>query len=72
MPSRNSFYWGMVAGMLVSVAAQAGNWLITPMSHPNASTARLYGVIAQGLLCLAAALWLVRRERATTPLPRSV
>ena len=57
----------MVAGVLVSVAAQAGNWLITP--HANASTARVYGVIAQGVLCLGAALWFVLRERPAASLP---
>jgi len=70
MPSRSSFYQGMLAGMLLSVAAQAGNWLIT--SHPNASTARMYGVIAQCVLCLGAALWLVFRERLAASVPRSV
>jgi hypothetical protein len=68
MPRRNSFYQGMLAGMLFCVAAQAGNWLITPITHPNSSTARVYGVVAQGVLCLGAALWLVFRERSVASL----
>ncbi len=58
-----SFNSGMLAGLLFALAAQAGNWLITPMSHPAASNARWAGVVAQGLLCLSLALWIVWRQR---------
>jgi hypothetical protein len=54
----------MLAGVLLALAAQAGNWLITPMRHPDASNARWAGVVAQGVLCASVALWLVWRRRA--------
>ena len=47
----------------MAVAAQGGNWLITPMSHPDASDLRKYGVIAQVLICLGGSLWLMWRQR---------
>ncbi|HEY3285945.1 MAG TPA: hypothetical protein VGJ96_02365 [Gemmatimonadaceae bacterium] len=64
MDSDKSFNSGMLAGVLLALAAQAGNWLITPMSHPDASNARWAGVVAQGLVCASVALWLVWRRRA--------
>ena len=52
-------------GLLLFVAAQAGNWLITPMRHPDASDLRVAAVVAQGVLALGGAIWLiVRRRRA--------
>ncbi len=57
-----SFNSGMLAGLLFALAAQSGNWLITPMSHPDASNARSAGVVAQGVICLSVALWLVWRQ----------
>ncbi len=63
MDPRKSFNTGVVAGLLFAIAAQAGNWLITPMSHPNASDARWAGVVAQGTICMSTALWLVWRQR---------
>ena len=49
--------WGALSGMLIMVAAFGGNWLITPMAHPDAGRLRTYGVIAQVLACTAAAIW---------------
>lgn len=63
MNSQKAFNTGMLAGILLAVAGQAGNWLITPMSHPDASDARWAGVVAQGVLCGSVALWLVLRQR---------
>lgn len=63
MDSQKSFNTGMLAGALFIVAAQTVHWLITPMSHPDASDARWVGVVAQGVLCAAVALWLVLRQR---------
>src|SRR5438105_3445579 len=40
MSDTKSFDWGMVAGMVLIIAANAGNWLITPMRHPDAGPIR--------------------------------
>ncbi len=63
MDSQKSFNTGMLAGALFIIAAQAGNWLITPMSHPDASDARWAAVVAQGVICASISLWLVLRQR---------
>ncbi|MHB1095293.1 MAG: hypothetical protein ACYC3F_03895 [Gemmatimonadaceae bacterium] len=63
MASDKSFNSGMLAGVLFALAAQAGNWLITPMSHPDASNARWVGVVAQGVICISVAMWLFWRQR---------
>ena len=56
--SKRDFGRGTVAGMLVILAADGVNWLITPMSHPEAGSAHQIAVIAQVVVCLAAAAWL--------------
>jgi len=53
----------MLAGLLFALAAQSANWLVTPMSHPDASNARRAGVVVQGVVCLSVALWLLWRQR---------
>jgi hypothetical protein len=63
MDSRKSFNTGMLAGALFILAAQSGNWLITPMSHPDASDARWAAVVAQGVICASVALWLVLQQQ---------
>ncbi|MHB1313565.1 MAG: hypothetical protein ACYC3L_16225 [Gemmatimonadaceae bacterium] len=63
MDSKKSFTDGMIAGALFIFAAQAGYWLITPMSHPAASDARWAAVVAQGVICASIALGLVLRQR---------
>ena len=63
--SNKVFRSGWFAGFLMAVAAQGANWLITPMSHPGASTLRTSGVVAQVLLCLGISLWLMWRQRAS-------
>ena len=63
MDSKSSFTDGMLAGALLIFAAQAGYWLITPTSHPDASDARWVAVVAQGVICASIALGLVLRQR---------
>lgn len=65
--SNKVFKAGWFAGFLMAVAAQGGNWLITPMSHPDASPARKYAVIGQIVICLGASLWLTWRQNASAP-----
>lgn len=69
MNDKKTFDIGLLAGMLLSVAAQSVNWLITPMSHPAAGSVRQGLVIAQALVCAGIALFLIRtrRPRSTAP-----
>lgn len=60
--SNKIFKSGWIAGFLMAVAAQGGNWLITPMSHPDASTLRTYAVVAQVAICAGVSLWLTWRH----------
>ena len=39
------------------LAAMGGNWLITPMAHPDASSMLRVGVVAQVVVGLAVAVW---------------
>ena len=64
MNDTKSFDWGMVAGMLFLVAANAGNWLMTPMKHPDAGPIQRSLAIAQAVVCLVAAIWIIRRHRS--------
>jgi hypothetical protein len=63
MREQKAFDNGMMAGFFFSFAAFAGNWLITPMSHPDASSLRTAAVLGQALLCLGIGLYLVLRRR---------
>ena len=47
MSDQNRFYSGMLAGMLLMVAASGIHWFIAPMSHPNATALQRNGVIGQ-------------------------
>lgn len=69
MTNTKSFDSGMLAGILFAVAAQAGNWLITPGTHPDAGTLRKALVVAQALVCVGAALYIIgtRRSRIAAP-----
>jgi hypothetical protein len=67
--SNKSFKSGWWSGFLMAIAAQGGHWFITPASHPGASTLRTVGVIAQIVICLGISLWLMQREKHTTPAP---
>ena len=54
-------YWMIV--LLFLIAAKSGNWLLTPMRHPDASELTQWGVVAQGAICGVAAVWLFYRRR---------
>jgi antibiotic biosynthesis monooxygenase (ABM) superfamily enzyme len=60
MIDRPEFKRGVLAGMCLFIAANAMHWFITP--HPDASTARQFGVAAQLVVCLAIVWWLGRRR----------
>ena len=63
MKERTAFDVGMLAGVLLCVAADAGHWLITPMSHSNASAFQHNAVVVQALVSLGVALFLILRRR---------
>lgn len=63
MTERKAFDLGAVAGFFIAVAGMSGNWLITPMSHPDATPIRRAAVIAQGLISLGIVLFLYMRRR---------
>ena len=69
MGERRSFDDGMLAGLLFALAGWAGNWLITPMRHPDAGPLRVALVVGQAVVCVSVAVWLVlhRRPRAGVP-----
>jgi hypothetical protein len=64
MSKSSGFDRGILAGMLIMVGAVSGNWLITPAQHPDASTLRTMGVVAQLVLGIGVGVWLIVRERS--------
>jgi hypothetical protein len=62
MTERKAFDLGAVAGFFLAVAGFSGNWLISPVNHPDASPVRRAAVIAQGLISLGIALYLYIRR----------
>jgi hypothetical protein len=63
MREQKAFDTGVAAGFFLALAGWSGNWLITPMSHPDATPLRRTLVIAQALVCLAIALFLFYTKR---------
>jgi len=63
MSEQRAFDLGATAGLFLALAGFSGNWLITPMRHPDASSLQRAGVIAQGLVCLGISLFLFVRRR---------
>ncbi|MNC85347.1 hypothetical protein D3C83_09390 [compost metagenome] len=63
MSEQKRFDMGLFAGMLLTLAASSGNWLITPQSHPDASALRVGMTIAQAVLCAGAAALIIARFR---------
>ena len=45
------------------VGGQAGHWLLTPLSHPQATELRTALVVVQAILGFGAALWFAVRPR---------
>lgn len=68
MGEQKGFDLGAVAGFCLALTGFSANWLISPMSHPDASPLRQTLVIAQGLICLGIVLFLyvARRPRASS------
>jgi len=62
MSDQNRFYSGMLAGMLLMVAASGIHWFIM-VSHPNATALQRNGVIGQIVVGAAGAVWLIIRGR---------
>ena len=60
---QRAFDSGLLAGILAAVSGQAGNWLITPMRHPDAGTATTIAVAVLMVVCLGGAFWLIARRR---------
>jgi hypothetical protein len=63
------FWGGALFGMCLIIAANGVNWLITPMRHPNAGTAKTVAVIVQIVVAASVAIWLYLRQRRVPPLP---
>jgi hypothetical protein len=63
MSNSSEFERGVFAGLIIAFGASAVNWLITPMSHPDASTLRTIGVAVQAILGLGVGVWLIAHER---------
>lgn len=54
---------GAVGAFGLMLLGSAGNWFITPMSHPDAGPVRTGLVVLQALVGLAMAGWAYRRIR---------
>lgn len=57
METENARKYGALSGVFLMLAAMGGNWLITPMAHPDASSMLRVGVVAQVVVGLAVAVW---------------
>ncbi|MGZ3546093.1 MAG: hypothetical protein ACXWNY_13765 [Gemmatimonadaceae bacterium] len=64
MSKSSGFDRGVLAGMLIAFGAFSVNWLITPAQHPDASTLRTIGVVAQAVLGIGIGVWMIVRERS--------
>jgi hypothetical protein len=64
MTKSSGFDRGVLAGILITFGAVSGNWLITPAQHPDASTLRTIGVVAQAVLGIGVGVWMIVRERS--------
>lgn len=58
----NAFEKGVLAGIVLSFGASAGNWLLG--NHPDASTARTVAVLLQAILGLGIGVVLILRDRS--------
>ncbi len=59
----NQFDAGMLAGVLLILAARGGNWLITPASHPDSTPFQLWATVVGIVICVAGMFALIRRHR---------
>jgi hypothetical protein len=63
MNDRSSFAHASTILMFMLIGAHAIHWLMTPINHPDASTARTIAVVGQAFVGFGAAWWLTRRSR---------
>ena len=70
MGEQKAFDLGATAGFFLAIAGFSGNWLIT--THPDETPLRHTLVIAQGLICLAIAVFLFRTRRPRISSPPAV
>ena len=64
MARGDPFSYGVLAGMLLMVGADAIRWFITQSAHPSASPTRTIAVALQALIAFGAAvgIWLAYRR----------
>lgn len=72
MTKQKPFEWGVVAGMLLILGADALHWFITPMQHPDASTMMRLAMGAQAVVGIGGGVWLIMRQRARSSVHRTV
>ena len=54
----------LIGFFLLLLAGKGGNWLITPMRHPNASTLDYVLTWIQIVVCVVAGIYLLRKARS--------
>ena len=59
----SQFDAGLIAGMLLILAAHGGNWLITPMGHPESTSFDTWVTMAGMAFCIVVAVVLMRKHR---------
>lgn len=57
------FWGGALFGMCLMIAANGISWLVTPMRHPDAGTARTIAVFVQIVVSASVAVLLYVRQR---------
>jgi len=68
MTNQKAFDWGVLAGILLMLGADALHWFITPMRHPDATTVNYVATAVQAIVGIGGAGWLfVRRSRPSAP-----
>ena len=65
--TRRAFIRGLLAGVLVMVAIDSLQWLLSPEHHPLAAEPRRFLVIARGSLAVLGAIWMTRGVVAPPP-----
>lgn len=58
------FEAGVLAGILLTLAAVSGHWLITPARHPNATSANTLFAWALIIVGLGGFVWLYLHKRS--------
>jgi hypothetical protein len=63
MTTNPGFRAGALAGMLLTLAAVSGHWLITPARHPNATSANTLFAWALIIVGVGGFVWLYVHNR---------